>query len=55
MAKLIYEHDNGHQVTFEIATNIAETLNSELGIVVWDEFMKVLKTEILAQPQGDTV
>lgn len=55
MAKLIYEHDNGHQVTFEIEKSFADTLESEVGIVVWDEFMKVLKTEILSQPQGDTV
>lgn len=48
MAKLIFEHDNGHQVTFEIASDIAETLNSELGVVVWDEFMQVLKKEMLA-------
>ncbi len=55
MAKLIYEHDNGHQVTFEIATSFAETLNSELGVNVWNEFMQILKTEILAHPTGDTV
>lgn len=48
MAKLIYEHDNGHQVTFEIAEDFAKTLETEVGINVWNEFMQVLKTEVLA-------
>lgn len=55
MAKLIYEHDNGHQVTFEIAESFAKTLETEVGVNVWNEFMNVLKTEIIEGTQGDTV
>ena len=49
MAKLIYENDSGHQVTFEIADGFARTLKSELGVVVWDEFMQVLKNEMILE------
>ena len=55
MAKLIYENDAGHQVTFEIAEDFAKTLESEVGINVWNVFTDILKTEMLARPQGDTV
>lgn len=48
MAKLIYEQDNGRQVTFEIAEDFAKTLETEVGINVWNEFMQVPKTEVLA-------
>lgn len=51
MAKLIYENDAGHQVTFEIAERFAKTLESEVGINVWNVFTDILKTEMLATPQ----
>lgn len=49
MAKLIYENDNGQQVTFEVAEDLAKTLETDLGVMVWNEFMQVLKEEIVAQ------
>ena len=52
MAKLIYENDAGHQVTFEMAEGFAKRLNTELGIKAWDEVIQVLKTEIIEQ--GET-
>jgi len=51
MAKMIYENDAGHQVTFEIATDFAKTLESEVGVNVWNVFTDILKTEIIAQSQ----
>ena len=38
-------------MTWIIDKGFAKTLENEVGINVWNEFMNVLKSEIIAQPQ----
>ena len=52
MAKLIYENDAGHQVTFEMSEDFAKRLNTDLGIKAWAEVVNVLQKEIIEQSQG---
>ena len=47
MAKIIYEHDDGKQATFEIEPDLIRDSEAQGGSVALDEIFKILREEIM--------
>lgn len=51
MAKIIYEHDNGHQATFDFDAKSIQAMEPAVRANLLSEVFNILEAEILAQPK----
>ena len=54
MAKIIYEHDNGHQATFDFDASSMRSMDPAIRANLLREVFKILEEEMLAEVSNAT-